>query len=324
MPTRRVVVLSYFGVDEGDRLVQALERGVLQRDVPVCIGSYGIAPRLAAQVADLPNTSYAPIFTLKRSGIWERRSLTPDEEKRLPRSSVRWAGPLPTVNALLELPTVTRLAWATELGRRYRDAIRTQVTRGVKIPSWQLDEVVSQAAGSRGWRDLVRGVLGGLSSGRAPLGDTGRRGVVWVAHRAAPLAGRPVDDELDRFWQALDGATDHLAGEEFPSFVGDPRAAAHANDSFRRALAGGGPRRRSLAAKYAAGLTPGLDLRPGLGGNVGGLGPAAVRRWRSAYLETRVADGVGGFGEFDFRRANGTAAAIAEVLRELDAALHPV
>ena len=133
MPTRRVVVLSYFGVDEGDRLVQALERGLLQRDVPVCIGSYGITPRLAAQVADLPNTSYAPIFTLKRSGIWERRSLTPDEEKRLPRSSVRWAGPLPTVNALLELPTVTRLAWATELGRRYRDAIRTQVTRGVIV-----------------------------------------------------------------------------------------------------------------------------------------------------------------------------------------------
>ena len=81
MPTRRVVVLSYFGVDEGDRLVQALERGLLQRDVPVCIGSYGIAPRVAARVAELPDTRYAPIFTLKRSALWERRSLDPAREQ---------------------------------------------------------------------------------------------------------------------------------------------------------------------------------------------------------------------------------------------------
>src|SRR5881227_1952189 len=138
MATRRVVVLSYFGVDEGDRLVQALERGLLRRDVPVCIGSYGIGLRLAAQLADLPNVQYAPIFTLKRSGIWERRSLIPDEEKQLPRSSARWAGPLPATNDLFALPAVTRLAWATELGRRYRDAIRTQARRGAEIPSWQL------------------------------------------------------------------------------------------------------------------------------------------------------------------------------------------
>ena len=55
-----------------------------------------------------------------------------------------------------------------------------------------------------------------------------------------------------------------------------------------------------------------------------GLGRAAVRRWRSEYLAARVADGVGGFGEFDFRRANGTADVIADVLGELASALHAV
>src|SRR5438105_4934273 len=159
MATARVVVLSYFGVDEGERIVQALEAGLLPRDVPVCIGSYGIAPRLAARVAELPDSRYAPIFTLKRSALWERRSLDPEDEKRLPRSSARWAGPLPALDALFALPPTTRMAWTTELGRRYRDAIRKQVHRGVEIPTWQLDEVVSQAAASRGWRDLVRGVL---------------------------------------------------------------------------------------------------------------------------------------------------------------------
>lgn len=318
MAERRVVVLAYFGADAVDGLLRALDSRILPRGVPVQVGSYGIAPRLAAQLVEVPDALYAPLFPLsRRTALWDGRRLTPEEERRLPRASARWRGPLPTLAQLFSLAPATRLAWATELGRRFRDALRTQRRRGVPIPSWQLDEVVSQVVGSRAWRDLVRGAADGLALGRTPLGDAPETGVVWMARRAFPLAARPVDAELDRFWRSLDRAARHLVGEEYPDFVGDPRASARAHDVGRRALAGGGPVRRSLARKYAAGLTPGLDLRPGLGGNVAGLSPAAVRRWRSAYVDQRAADGVRGFAEFALRGQNASPVVIGDVLREL-------
>lgn len=322
MADRRVVVLSYFGADAVDGLLRALDAGILPRGVAVHVGSYGIAPRLARQLAELPDAQYSPMFALtRRTGFWNRRTLSPEEERKLPRSGARWTGPLPPLAALLGLAPATRLAWATELGRRFRDALRTQRRRGLPIPSWQLDEVVSQAAGSRVWRELVRGALDGLALGRNALGDAPEAGVVWMAHRALPLAGRPSDAELERFWRSLDRAARHLVGEEYPAFVGDPRASARVHDAGRRALVRGGAVRRSLAAKYAAGLTPGLHLRPGLGGNVAGRSPAAVRRWRSLYIAERAAEGVHAFAEFDLRGPNATPAVIAEVLREIAHAL---
>lgn len=314
MPERRAVVLSYFRADESETVVEALGARILPPGVPVYVGSYGIAPLLASRLAELPDARYAPMFTLRPSGTWRRRTLRPEDERRLPRASARWRGTIPALRELLVSAPATRVAWATELGRRLRDALRRERRRGSKIPAWQFDEIVSQAAASQPWRDLVRGVLDGLALGREPLGDAPERGVVWVAHRALPLVGR---HSFDRFWHSVDRAALLVAYEEYPSFVGDPREAARAFDTAHRRFP------PSLRARYAAGLTPGLEVRPGLGGNVGGLSAAGVRRWRDAYLAGRAAAGVTAFAEFDLRGRNVEPAALAEVLRELARNLSP-
>jgi hypothetical protein len=219
-----------------------------------------------------------------RSAFWEGRSLTAEEAALLPPS--RWSGPLPQLAVLLGEPT--RVAWGTELGRRFRDALRH-----APQPSWQFDEIVSQAATARAWRDVVRGVLDGLALGRPRLGDSPQKGFVWMARRAFPLsAAEP------RFWSSVERAASRLVGEEYPAFVGDPRDAARAADANRRALP------RALRQRYVAALSPGVELRTGLGGNVRGLSRPALRRWRSAYAAQRAADGVRGIAYFDFRGRN--------------------
>ena len=46
-------------------------------------------------------------------------------------------------------------------------------------------------------------------------------------------------------------------GEEYPAFEGSPRTVARAQASGQRALSAGGPVRKALSRKYAAGMTPG-------------------------------------------------------------------
>jgi hypothetical protein len=117
----------------------------------------------------------------------------------------------------------------------------------------------------------------------------------------------------------LDRATIHLIGEEYPDFAGDPRAAARRAAGGHDRLRRGGPVRQKLARKYAAGLTPGFRLEPGLGGNVRGLPRDEAERWRQQYLEARAAAGVSGFAEFNFRFENSPRAVVRELLRELAA-----
>jgi hypothetical protein len=162
-------------------------------------------------------------------------------------------------------------------------------------------------------REFARGVLDGLLHGRAQ--DQDLPGFVWLAHSAFGLALRPVDAELSAFWHAVSAAAVHIVGEEFPAFVGDPVAAAHAEDAGRRALAAGGPIRRSLAARYQAGITPGYRLAPGLGGNVDHRSRTYVNRWRARYLTTRRKAGVSDFGVFNFRFGNAAPQVMNDVLR---------
>jgi hypothetical protein len=310
----RMVVLAYFDGRGSTAILDALAAGLFPPPIPVQVGTYGISRAFGNAVAEVPGAVYAPMFPIRESAFWTGRKVPPDEERLLPP---RWRGPLPSLPALLAAPAATRLAWGTELGRRFRDALR----RAPQARSWQFDEIVSQVAVDRAWRDVIRGILEGLGHGRPKLGDRLQPGVVWMARRAFPLASQPVGTELQRFWQAAEHATAHLAGEEYPEFVGDPRAAARALDAGRRALLAGGPVRRALGQRYIAGLSPGVEVRPGLGGNVAGLAPNAVHRWRQAYASERVADGVAGVAVFDFRGRNGTPETVRAVLRELAASL---
>ena len=203
-----------------------------------------------------------------------------------------------------------RVTAGREVGRSFRDRMRG--TR-FRVESWQFDEISRQVADSRQLRDFTRGVLAGMLHGRRQ--DPDMRGFVWLARRAFDLALRPVDAELSAFWYTVDAAALHTAGEEFPPFVGDPAAAARAEDAGRRALAAGGPVRRSLATRYVAGITPGYRLAPGLGGNVEHRSRAYVNYWRRQYLATRRKAGVRDFGVFNFRFANASPQVVNDVLR---------
>ncbi len=298
----------------------ATRRARFPPKTPLFLGSYGISPRIAEQVHALPGACYAPMFHIKPGWFWERRRLERDAERRLlarnPRSE-RLAGPLPALNELLRLPTATRIAWSVELGARFRDALRAEAV----AETWQLDEIVAECAGAQGrpYRELTRGVLRGLTFGRAALGDRSRPGLVWWAKNARSLPSRAVTPELSAFWKMLDRSCIHLVGEEYPDFAGDPRRAARTAAAGHEALRRGGPVRRKLARKYAAGLTPGFRRVTGLGGNTRGLTRPEAERWRAAYLRARADAGVSGFAEFDFRFENRPARVVRELLRQLAA-----
>jgi hypothetical protein len=269
-------------------------------------------------VHELPDARYAPMFHIQPGWYWERRRLTLAATRKLlarnPRSD-RLAGPLPPLSQLLRLPSATRVTWGVELGSRFRDTLRVT---GV-AESWQLDEIVAECAGPLGrpYRELTRGVLRGLALGRPALGDRTKRGLVWWAKTALVLPSRKITPELSAFWKMLNRSCLGLIGEEYPVFVGDPRAAARAGAAGRNRLARGGPVRRALARKYISGLTPGFRLRPGLGGNTHGLPRAEAVRWRAAYLRARGTAHVSGFAEFNFRFENSSRTVVRELLREL-------
>jgi hypothetical protein len=316
----RSVVLSYFEPREVATLVAAVREAKLPQRTPLFVGSYGVADRIAARVHELPDARYAPMFPIQPGWFWERRRLEkPLERKLLVKNtrSDRLAGPLPSLNQLLRLPTATRVTWGVELGSRFRDILRAAAVS----ETWQLDEIVAECAGSQGrqYRELTRGVLRGLAYGRPALGDRTQRGLVWWAKTALTLPSRAITAELNAFWRMLDRASIHLIGEEYPDFAGDPRAAARRAATGHHRLRRGGPVRQKLARKYAAGLTPGFRLEPGLGGNVRGLPRDEAERWRSQYLHARAAAGVSGFAEFNFRFENSSRQVVRELLHELAA-----
>lgn len=316
----RSVVLSYFEPRELATIVAAVREAKLPPRTPLFIGSYGVGDRIAARVHELPHARYAPMFQLQPGWYWERRRLERVLERKLlaknPRSD-RLAGPLPSLQELLRLQSARRVTWGVELGSRFRDTLRASAV----AETWQLDEIVAECAGSQGrqYRELTRGVLRGLAYGRPVLGDRTQRGLVWWAKTALTLPARAATPELAAFWRMLDRATIHLIGEEYPDFAGDPRAAARAAATGHDRLRRGGPVRRKLARKYAAGLTPGFRLEPGLGGNVRHLPRDEAERWRQQYLQARAAAGVSGFAEFNFRFENSPRAVVQELLRELAA-----
>ena len=278
--TRATVVLSYFTLRDLAALLDAVRGSGLAKRANVYVGSYGVNPGAANAVHE-EGSRYAPMLAL--------RNVLPS--------------PLPPTAA-------RRVAAGREVGRSFRDHMRSGPA---SAETWQFDELSRPVASSRQVREFARGVLDGLLHGRAQ--DQDIPGFVWFAHSAFGLARRPVDAELSAFWHAVGAAAMHIVGEEFPAFVGDPLAAAHAEDAGRRALAAGGPIRRSLATRYQAGITPGYRLAPGLGGNVNGRSRTYVNRWRARYLARRREVGARDFAVFNFRFGNASPQVMNDVLR---------
>jgi hypothetical protein len=298
MPVR-AALLSYFEVNDLERLLAALAGSGMPPDVRVHIGTYGVNGPTSDSVRAQQGGRYSPMFKTQRTQAWEGRSLTPREELLV---GPRFRGPVPSESRILQLSSAQRTGWGLEVGRRYRDTMRNARRDGIRIDSWQLDELGTQLAGAAGrqHREFVRGILQGLTFGRRVLGDGESKGFVWATRRVLRLGSLPVDSELTAFWRQLDRACFRIVGEEYPDFVGDPARAARLWSDGQRALAAGGPVRKALAGRYVAGMSPGYRIGRGLGGNVRGLSRAEVNRWRNGYITERERLGVAGFGEFHF------------------------
>jgi hypothetical protein len=279
--------------------------------IPVYVGSYGPSGDVARQVAELPNGRYAPMFALQETYYREQRRVPSEQADKL---DPRFAGAVPPLARLGS--TTLRVSWGVELGSRYRDQIRQTQDAGFVVDSWQFDEIVPSAARADGapLREFLRGVFRGLVFGRPQLEDPTVQGLVWVAHSALALARLGVTSELTAFWNMLNRAALGYVGEEYPPFDGNPRTVARAQASGQRALAAGGPVRKTLARKYVSGMTPGYHLARGLGGNVHGWSRPEVNSWRAQYVDQRALDGAAGLGEFDFRFGNSAKTVIHDTL----------
>jgi hypothetical protein len=311
----RACLFSYFELDDLTRLMNAIAGSAMPAGIRVHIGTYGVNREASIAVHTYQQGRYSPMFKAEvRTEAWERRQLTPDEERQVSR---RFAGRIPDEPALLRLSTAQRTAWGVELGRRYRDTIRHARADGVVVDSWQLDELGTQLAGAQGrqHREFVRGVLQGMTFGRRVLDDSEGKGFVWATRRALNLARLPITPELSSFWQQLERASFRIVGEEFPNFSGDPARAARSQADGQRALASGGPVRRRLAGRYVAGMSPGYRIGTGLGGNVNGWPRAQVNQWRNGYVAERVRIGLAGFGEYHFVFENSRAFVMQDAAR---------
>jgi hypothetical protein len=320
------VILSYWMGRDLPRLVRAIGHAGLPAGTPLYYGNYwgsgkpseskppkGPKPKVPGRLA--------PIFPLvPRSIFWRARKLPSAQRRLLPRSE-RWSrrGRIPRMEHLLKLSPGARYAWGLELGRRFRDRIRSKRKRGSRVVTWQLDEIPNEIAGRGGakLRGFIRGVLRGISDGRAPLGDAHLPGIVFATQRALKVAGARARGDLGVFWRQLDRATLYLVGEEYPAFAGSPRRAARAAGKARSRLWRAGGARRSLAGRYVAGMTPGYRLGKGLGGNVHHRSRPAVRRWRRSYVRARSRAKVAGFAQYNFRFKNAAAPVMNDVLRSL-------
>ena len=143
------------------RLIEAVEPAGFPPDARIYMGSYGINERASAQVRSLRQGRYAPMFPVQPGAFWEQRRLSLDDEAKV--GDAAHASRVPSFSALLRLSARQRSAWGRELGRRYRDSLRAARREGVRVDSWQFDELMSEATGPRGraYREFLRGVLAG-------------------------------------------------------------------------------------------------------------------------------------------------------------------
>jgi hypothetical protein len=320
------VILSYWKGRHLARLVRAIKRSGLPAGTPLYYGNYWGAgkpsePKRKGKPKPKVPGRLAPIFPLYGKSVFWRSRKLPAAQRQLLGRSERWKrrGRIPGQKRLMRMSSGARYAWGLELGRRFRDRIRSKRKAHQRVVSWQLDEIPHQIAGRHGGRQrvFIRGVLKGITDGRPQLGDVALPGIVWITQPALKLAGGRARGDLAVFWRQLDRSTIYLVGEEYPSFRGPARRAARRQSRGQARLWHAGGARRSLARKYIAGMTPGYRLDRGLGGNVSRRSRPAVRRWRRAYVQSRSHKGVAGFAQYNFRYRNAAPAVMNDVLKAL-------
>jgi hypothetical protein len=310
------VILAYYRGRTEPYLIKAVQQSGLPDDTPIYYGSYwgiGVNTRPPPSTPPpppppgprpvMPNRRFAPIFSFPRTNYWERRALTSDEEQAVRPGGI--TGKVPSMAELLRRSGTYRYGAGVEVGMRMRDDIRYKRAHHLRVVTWQFDELPNEAVGPDGWkyRQVVRGMLRGLYTGRPELGDTPLPGIVYGS-------GKTIFGIRDvSFWNAVDDASLWFVGEEYPDFVGAPGSVA-------RQIAGWPARLpRALAKKYVAGLTPGYRLGVGLGGNVKHRSSSFVSRWRLSYIRARALQGVGGLAEYNFNYKNASRAVMNDTLR---------
>lgn len=284
------------------------------------VGTYGINEQTAARVKATPGCLYAPVFGIQPANSAAARKERPDP-KAAPLDPAH-TGEISQSSAVPPSPQDGR-AWGVELGRRFRDQLRVERARQVRIDAWQFDEVLGQCrfntAEGRSHRAFVGGVLRGLAEGRPRLGDRLERGFVWIATTALNDLPRLASGGADLFLADIDRASKFLVGEEYPVFAEGTAAAEGAKQGRgHRALVGSNDKTlRSLGGKYVVGMTPGFLAVDGLGGNHN-ASPEFVRTWRSSFINARIAGSrPRGLAQFNFVGANADAERLPDAVRSL-------
>jgi len=316
------VVLSYYSARELPNIVRALGEAGLPAGTPVYYGNYyGTSgakkpgkgpPKPPPPEVTVPNGLVAPIFPWTPSKFWLGRH----------KEGGGLRGTAPAFAKLLAGPAKRSYSWGRELGSRFRDRVRELVAmKKADIASWQFDEIPANILHSKAARELARGMLDGLATGRPELGDQFMPGIAFIANPALQLTATRPSGALLRFWQTVDRDTIALVGEEYPKFVGDPTRSAFVESSGQRHMAESGGPLASLAAKYMVGVTPGYHLAPGYGGNLKGKSGEGVDAWRAAFLKARARLGVTGFAVFSIHGRNGLTSVMRGVLGGMAEAL---
>lgn len=326
---RPAAILAYLRGRDLDNLIRAELRSGMPADTPVYYGGYwGTVPNPVQLPPPpppppgprpvLPDSRFAPIFSLAFTEFWRDREITPPAT-----GGAAWrayAGRIPSLSRLMRAGPEARYRWGLELGRRYRDRIRIKRAQGLSVTTWQFDELRNEVAGRGGYRlrQLTVGILRGLAYGRPQLDDVKLPGIVYATAPALRLAASGGRSPAE-FWRAVDDTALYFVGEEYPEFTGSPRRAARRYGALRRAIGQGDSARRSLAAKYVVGLTPGARLLPGLGGNVHHRPRSAVSRWRLAYVHARAADHPAGICQYNFTFENAAVPVMNDAVEALAA-----
>jgi hypothetical protein len=303
-----LLVVSFFGRAAQAAIIERLAAGKRPPGTGLLVGTYGINEEVAAAVGTIAGAAYAPMFSLdprQTARTRAGRHLDPASAKKLDQT---YAGALPpdSVDKQKRLVGSDHRNWGLELGRRFRDRLRSERAAGIDAAAWQFDEILGECgdqAEPNHYRQFVGGVVRGLAQGRTELGDQPEPGVIWAAWSAMQaLPPLTITPELQTFWLDVGAAARVLAGEEYVTFDGDPASRASEYAKPQQALArSGGKARMGLANRYVVGMTPGWKLGGGLGGNIHGWPLSKANAWRSQFIAARMsAQRPSGYAQFSF------------------------
>jgi hypothetical protein len=231
---RPVALVTNFSKTAFPRLLAEIEAGPRPPIADWYIGTYGISKPMADAIA-AARFRYAPVFAIQprtSKRIRERRRVRKAETELL---DPEFAGKIPGGNAVL--PPANQRAWEIEFGRRYRDYIRRQRSAGVRIDTWQFDEILGKCATSSAHRAFAGGILHGLANGRPELDDQPEKGFVWFGRQAAHRHSRPCQRNRGRAILGRSCASDSPACRRGVPRIPRKRRTSGARESRRPATA---------------------------------------------------------------------------------------